>query len=57
MAETVSREIRLKSRPVGLPQESDFELVTVPVPAPGAGIFCGRLILLTCALPASDVAV
>jgi len=37
MAETVSREIRLKNRPVGLPQESDFALVTVPVPAPGAG--------------------
>ena len=37
MAETISREIRLQNRPVGLPQESDFELVTVPVPAPGAG--------------------
>src|SRR5215510_13659642 len=37
MAETVSCEIRLKNRPVGLPQESDFEFVTVPVPAPGAG--------------------
>jgi len=37
MAETVSREIRLKNRPVGLPSESDFELVTVPMPTPGAG--------------------
>src|SRR5215831_17293345 len=37
MAMTVSREIRLKYRPVGLPSESDFELVTVSVPAPGAG--------------------
>ena len=37
MAETVSREIRLKNRPVGLPRESDFELATVPVPTPGAG--------------------
>ena len=37
MAETRSREIRLKNRPVGLPQESDFDLVTVPVPDPGAG--------------------
>ena len=37
MAETVSREIRLKHRPVGLPSESDFELVTVPMPTPGTG--------------------
>ena len=37
MAETVSREIRLKNRPVGLPHESDFELATVPIPTPGAG--------------------
>jgi NADPH-dependent curcumin reductase CurA len=37
MAETVSREIRLKRRPVGLPRESDFEVATVPRPTPGAG--------------------
>ena len=37
MATTVSREIHLKNRPIGLPSESDFELVTVPVPAPEAG--------------------
>ena len=37
MAETVSREIRLKNRPVGLPSESDFEVATVPIPTPGAG--------------------
>ena len=37
MTETISREIRLKNRPVGLPSESDFELVTVPMPTPGAG--------------------
>ena len=37
MATTVSREIHLKNRPIGLPSESDFELVTLPVPAPGAG--------------------
>ena len=29
----VSREIRLKHRPVGLQTEDDFELVTVPIPA------------------------
>ncbi|MDZ7379493.1 MAG: NADP-dependent oxidoreductase [candidate division KSB1 bacterium] len=37
MAVTVSREIRLRRRPVGLPQESDFELVTVPLPELHAG--------------------
>src|SRR4030095_14758012 len=37
MAETISREIRLKDRPVGLPRASDFELATVPIPIPGAG--------------------
>lgn len=34
---TQSREIRLKSRPVGMPQASDFELATVEVAAPSAG--------------------
>lgn len=34
---TTSREIRLKSRPVGLPKASDFELATVELPAPGDG--------------------
>src|SRR5215813_14858239 len=37
MAETVSHEIRLKNRPVGLPRESDFELGTVPIPTLGTG--------------------
>ena len=37
MTEIISREIHLKSRPVGLPSEHDFELVTVPVPTPGQG--------------------
>lgn len=34
---TVSREIRLASRPVGEPTSSNFELVEVDVPAPGPG--------------------
>jgi NADPH-dependent curcumin reductase CurA len=48
MAETVSREIRLKNRPVGLPRESDFELATVPLPplAP-ARCWCATTCLLT----------
>jgi NADPH-dependent curcumin reductase CurA len=37
MTETISHEIRLKNRPVGLPSESDFELVAVPIPTPKAG--------------------
>ena len=32
-----SREIRLKSHPVGLPTAENFELATVSVPAPGPG--------------------
>ncbi len=34
---TTSREIRLKSRPVGAPKASDFELASVALPAPAAG--------------------
>src|SRR5712671_4150973 len=32
-----SREIRLKSRPVGMPNADNFELVTVSVPSPAPG--------------------
>lgn len=34
---TMSREIRLKSRPVGLPQAENFELATAELPEPGDG--------------------
>ncbi|MEZ4657440.1 MAG: hypothetical protein R2911_07700 [Caldilineaceae bacterium] len=37
MPELQSREIRLKSRPVGLPTAENFELVTTSVPEPTAG--------------------
>jgi NADPH-dependent curcumin reductase CurA len=37
MPETVSREIRLRNRPAGLPSPRDFELVAVPTPALKAG--------------------
>ncbi|MGQ4809143.1 putative NADP-dependent oxidoreductase YfmJ [Candidatus Entotheonellaceae bacterium PAL068K] len=37
MTASVSREIRLKQRPVGLPRESDFELAERPIPTLGAG--------------------
>ena len=34
---TISREIRLKSRPVGTPTADNFELATVTLPEPGPG--------------------
>jgi NADPH-dependent curcumin reductase CurA len=37
MTGTISREFRLKSRPVGLPRESDFELFPVQLPDPSEG--------------------
>jgi NADPH-dependent curcumin reductase CurA len=37
MTATVSREIRLKQRPVGLPSLADFELASVPIPTLGDG--------------------
>lgn len=37
MPDTVSREILLKNRPVGIPTESDFEIAEVPIPEPGEG--------------------
>ena len=37
MSEIVSREIRLKQRPVGMPKESDFEIAEVAIAAPKAG--------------------
>ena len=37
MSNLVSRQIRLKNRIVGMPKESDFELVDAPLPEPAAG--------------------
>ena len=34
---TTSREVRLKSRPIGMPKDSDFEVASVEVAAPAAG--------------------
>ncbi|MGD9980192.1 MAG: NADP-dependent oxidoreductase [Hyphomonadaceae bacterium] len=34
---TMSREIRLKSRPIGMPEASNFELASVELPDPGDG--------------------
>ena len=37
MSSLVSREIRLKNRPVGLPTPEDFDLVSAELPPPGPG--------------------
>ena len=37
MANQKNREIRLKSRPVGMPTTDNFELVETAVPTPGPG--------------------
>ena len=37
MTENVNRQIRLAARPVGLPKDSDWNLVEESVPAPGPG--------------------
>jgi hypothetical protein len=37
VSQILSREIRLKHRPVGMPREEDFELVTVPLTEPREG--------------------
>lgn len=34
---TVNRQFKLAARPVGLPKESDFALVEIPMPRPGEG--------------------
>jgi hypothetical protein len=47
MKVTVSREIHLRRRPVGIPQEDDFELVEVPVPKPEDGELLVRNIYMS----------
>ena len=47
MSKTISREIRLKKRPVGLPSQSDFELAQVPIPEPGEGELLVRNIYMS----------
>jgi NADPH-dependent curcumin reductase CurA len=46
MAE-VNRQIRLASRPVGFPKESDFEMVEGPVPEPSEGEVLTRTLFLS----------
>ena len=44
---TVSREIRLKSRPTGMPVADNFELASVELPKPVAGQVQVRNIWMT----------
>jgi hypothetical protein len=45
--DTMNRQFRLASRPVGMPKESDFELVVSPLSAPGDGQFLLRTLYLS----------
>ena len=47
MHERVSRQVRLKSRPSGIPQAEHFEIVEVPVPEPSDGQVLVRNIYLS----------
>jgi NADPH-dependent curcumin reductase CurA len=43
----MNRQVRLVSRPVGLPKESDFEIVELPVPEPSEGEVLTRTLFLS----------
>src|ERR1044071_10255200 len=43
---TTNRQVRLRRHPVGMPQESDFEIVDGPVPSPGEGEVLTRTLFL-----------
>jgi len=47
MTDLINRQIVLKSRPVGAPTESNFELIDSSVPEPSEGQFLARTIYLT----------
>ena len=43
----VNRQVRLKSRPSGIPQAEDFEIVSAEVPSPAPGQILVRNLYLT----------
>lgn len=47
MSDIISREIRLKNRPVGLPGENDFELKKIKIPEVGEGEMLVRNIYMS----------
>jgi NADPH-dependent curcumin reductase CurA len=44
---TTNRQVRLRRHPVGMPRESDFEIVDVPVSSPGDGEVLSRTLFLS----------
>jgi NADPH-dependent curcumin reductase CurA len=44
---TKNRQITLAARPTGLPKETDFRLVELPIPAPGTDQFLARSLYLS----------
>jgi hypothetical protein len=47
MVESVNRQVLLKSRPQGPPSLDNFELTQAPIPQPGAGELCMRILYLS----------
>ena len=47
MPPTTNRRVLLRSRPVGEPKPTDFEIVDAPLPTPGDGEILGRTIWLS----------
>src|SRR5437762_13133317 len=47
MPAVTTRRVTLKSRPVGAPKPSDFEIVEAPLPAPKDGEMVSRTIYLS----------
>ncbi len=44
---TTNRQVRLRRHPVGMPEESDFEIVDAPAPSPGDGEVLTRTLFLS----------
>jgi len=44
---TTNRRVLLRSRPVGEPRPTDFEIVDTPLPSPGEGELLCRTIYLS----------
>ena len=47
MSQPTHREIRLASRPTGIPQPKNFQLVETPMPKPGQGQFLVRNVFMS----------
>ena len=47
MQQTINRQVRLKSRPIGIPQAEHFEIVATPAPEPADGEVLVRNIYLS----------